>query len=63
MNWTPGDTGIVLIGVVIVLLVLEAYTLLNRVPDDHITVVVRNAGRKWLLLPFLLGVLFGHLFW
>ena len=63
MTWTPGDTGAVLIGVIVLLLGLEAYTLLNKTPDDHITAVVRKASKKFQLLPFLAGVLVGHFWW
>lgn len=47
--------------------ILEAKTLSDSTPDNHITAVVRRAVKAqpgpFLLFMFALGYLCGHLFW
>ncbi len=58
-------SDLVLVGVVILLLLWEAYTLWitrqNR--TDHITFRVRRAAAKYPIIIFLSGLLCGHFFW
>ena len=57
-------SDLVLVGVVILLLLWEAYTLwLTPDKTDHITYRVRKATEKWPLLPFFAGLLAGHFWW
>jgi hypothetical protein len=56
-----------LAALVLLWLVLEALTLADWIPQNHITPIVRKAYRKepgvFVLLAFILGYLFGHFFW
>lgn len=56
-------TDWILIGIALFLAGWEVWTLVNKTPGDHITARVREMTAKWPLLPFLLGVLVGHLWW
>lgn len=55
-------TDLFLLGVILVLLVWEGYTLLNKAPGDHITARVRHWSKR-PMIPFCIGVLIGHFLW
>ena len=60
----PHITGLVLLGILVILVLWEAQTL-RRSDDKYATITstVRYWTYKWPLLPFLAGVLVGHFWW
>lgn len=53
-----------LIGIVVgVLIVYDIYAYKVRGSDTTISVQMYEAGKKYPIIPFLLGVVFGHIFW
>lgn len=59
---TAVQTDHVVLAVVSGLLAYEAYVLLRKEPEATISECVWRASRKTPLVPFLAGVLCGHLF-
>lgn len=54
----------VLVSIVVVLLLWEAYTLwITPKKTDHITFRVRKVATRFPIIPFLFGLLCGHFFW
>ena len=53
----------VLGGAVVVMLIYEVIALWNHQAGDTISEIVWNYATKRPLVPFLLGLLMGHLFW
>ena len=57
--WTIG----ILVGVTLLLIVWDVYAATNKAGDDTISEVVLGFARRHPVIPFLLGVLMGHLLW
>ena len=57
--WTIG----ILVGVTLLLIVWDVYAATNKERDDTISEVVLGFARRHPVIPFLLGVLMGHLLW
>jgi hypothetical protein len=65
------STGAILVSTLVIWaalwLLVEAKTLKDEIPDNHITAVVRKAMKAqpgpFILFFFALGFLCGHLFW
>lgn len=55
-------TDVAWIIAIVGLLIYEAYTLANKTPGDTLSEAVWNVSRH-PLVPFLAGMLCGHLFW
>jgi hypothetical protein len=56
-------TRVILLVVVAVLIVWDAWAIGNKTPDDTVTHIVRQAVRDHPILGIALGVVIGHLFW
>lgn len=41
----------------------DAYLCTNREENDTISEVITNSSKRYLLIPFLFGLLMGHFFW
>lgn len=57
--WTIG----ILLFVTFGLIAWDIYVATNREKRDTISVVMLDTARKHPAIPFLLGVIMGHLFW
>ena len=57
--WTIG----ILVGVTLLLIVWDVYAATNKERGDTISEVVLGFARRHPVIPFLLGVLMGHLLW
>jgi len=57
--WTIG----ILVGVTLLLIAWDIYAAMNKKRDDTISEVVLGFARRHPVIPFLLGVLAGHLLW
>lgn len=55
-HWVLVITSIVLIG-------LDLYWARTPREGDTLSEVIRKYAKRWLVIPFLAGVLAGHLFW
>lgn len=53
----------ILIGVSIILIGYDIYVAVNDVKEDTISEVLLYYGRQFMIIPFGLGVIMGHLFW
>ena len=54
---------LVLLLCLIPLLVYELVTFANPTPGDTISETVWQLSKEWPMVPFLFGVVAGHLFW
>lgn len=46
-----------------ILLVWDIYVAHNTIADDTISELLRDVSYHWWSLPFILGIVMGHLFW
>lgn len=53
----------ILAAVTLLLVAWDVYVALEPVPGDTISEVILEAARRRVVVPFLAGVLCGHLFW
>lgn len=58
-GWTIG----ILAGVTVLLIAWDIYAAANKERGDTISEVVLGFARRHPVIPFLLGVLAGHLLW
>jgi hypothetical protein len=56
-------TDKVVLGLVVVALAYEGWTLVNSVPNDTISESVWRVATARPLVPFVTGFLMGHFFW
>lgn len=52
-----------IMGLIVVGLIYEGWTLINGVPNDTISESVWRVAAERPLVPFLTGLLCGHFFW
>lgn len=50
-------------GLVLLALLWELWTVVNRRPGDTISETIWKVSAKSRMIPFVLGVLIGHWFW
>lgn len=65
MKWgrTHSITLGVIIGCALVLIGWDLVVFRNEIQGDTISALMWEAGRRWWSLPFMLGMVMGHLFW
>lgn len=54
-------TQIILGIIAVVVLVWDVLLYFDPIPDNTVSKAVREASKKWLIIPFLAGVVCGHL--
>lgn len=60
---TPIATTWILVAVLLTVGIYDVYAGLYYGPEYTVSQVVRDWSGKWPVLPMLVGVLLGHLFW
>lgn len=53
----------ILLAITLCLIGYDAYLCANREENDTISEVITNSSKRYLLVPFLFGLLMGHFFW
>jgi len=60
-NKTPIMWG--LIAILLIIIGYDAWACVDRKHRDTISKIVTKSSEKYLIIPFLLGLLMGHFFW
>ena len=60
-HWHKSDVLWFMIGAVIAALAYDIYAIRAKKPT--LSRIVTESSRKYLMIPFILGVLAGHFFW
>ena len=56
-------TGALLASFALILLFWDVAVAFNDVRDDTISELLRDLSHRWYTLPYIMGVIMGHLFW
>ncbi len=56
-------TEAVIYGSIIVLVVYDIFILLDKGVDQTISSVLLKISKNYPIIPFALGIVFGHIFW
>ena len=63
MSKTVSLTAGVIIGTIVILIAYDVWVFIEPSPADTISEVLLRAASGNPIIPFALGVVFGHLFW
>lgn len=65
MKLTKNKTPVMWISMLIVLLVIayDAYAVAHKDKYDTVSKIITKSSEKYLLIPFIFGLLVGHFFW
>jgi hypothetical protein len=53
----------ILIALTMILVIYDAWACADKAKRDTISKIVTKSSEKYLVIPFLLGLLMGHFFW
>lgn len=56
-------TEIVIFSTIIILIIYDIFILLKKGSKYTISSVLLELGKKYPIIPFFLGIVFGHIFW